>query len=136
MQRDLNRSVWNGSVHLSLADAGDSRFAKALLREISNMGRKTQDVFEHSIEELHETIVSSVLDDSRFMASLAGELLARSLYERANDCRWWALDSTLVGYLRQAEGCDAAAVCRVASAQWSGRRRRRSGPGWRRPSSA
>ena len=131
VQRDLNRSVWNGSVRLahgsaglahgssglSLADAGDSRFAKALLREISNMGRKTQDVFEHSIEELHETIVSSVLHDSRFMASLAGELLARNLYERANDCRWWALDATLIGRLSQAQGddksCDDAAANRV-----------------------
>ena len=124
VQRDLNRSVWNGSVRLahgsaglSLTDAGDSRFAKALLREISNMGRKTKDVFEHSIEELHETIVSSVLHDSRFMASLASELLARNLYERANDCRWWALDATLIGRLSQAQGqdqgCDDAAANRV-----------------------
>ena len=131
VQRDLNRSVWNGSVRLahgssglahessglSLTDAGDSRFAKALLREISHMGRKTKDVFEHSIEELHETIVSSVLHDSRFMASLGSELLARNLYERANDCRWWALDATLVGRLSQTESpdesCDATAANRV-----------------------
>ncbi len=71
VQRDLNRSVWNGSVRLSFADGGNGTFAKALLREISNMGRKTKEVFEHSIEELHETIVSSVLQDSQFMASLA-----------------------------------------------------------------
>ena len=113
VQRDLNRSVWNGSVRLSLADAGNGAFAKALLREISNMGRKTKDVFEHSIEELHETIVSSVLHDSQFMASLASELMARSLYERANDCRWWALDATLIGRLIAAEGCDDEAATRV-----------------------
>jgi chemotaxis signal transduction protein len=113
VQRDLNRSVWNGSVRLSLANSGDSTFAKALLREISNMGRKTQEVFEHSIEELHETVVSSVLHDSQFMASLASELLARNLYERANDCRWWALDATLVGRLTAAEGCDDEAATGV-----------------------
>ena len=113
VQRDLNRSVWNGSVRLSLADAGNGAFAKALLREISNMGRKTKDVFEHSIEELHETIVSSVLHDSQFMASLASELMARSLYERANDCRWWALDATLIGRLTAAEGCDDEAATHV-----------------------
>ena len=113
VQRDLNRSVWNGSVRLSLADGGNGTFAKALLREISNMGRKTKDVFEHSIEELHQTIVSSVLQDSQFTASLAGELLARSLYERANDCRWWALDATLVGRLAGTEGCDDEAATRV-----------------------
>lgn len=115
VQRDLNRSVWNGSVRLSLADSGNSTFAKALLREISNMGRKTKDVFEHSIEELHETVVSSVLHDSQFMASLASELLARNLYERANDCRWWSLDATLIGCLNGAEGCDDQAATRVLS---------------------
>ena len=113
VQRDLNRSVWNGSVRLSLADGGNGTFAKALLREISNMGRKTKDVFEHSIEELHETIVSSVLHDSQFMASLASELLARSLYERANDCRWWALDAILIGRLAGTEGCDDEAATGV-----------------------
>jgi chemotaxis signal transduction protein len=77
------------------------------------MGRKTKEVFEHSIEELHETVVSSVLHDSQFMASLGGELLARNLYERANDCRWWALDTTLIGRLTNAEGCDDEAVTRV-----------------------
>jgi chemotaxis signal transduction protein len=113
VQRDLNRSVWNGSVRLSLSDSGNGTFAKALLREISNMGRKTQEVFEHSIEELHETVVSSILHDSQFMASLASELLARNLYERANDCRWWALDTTLIGRLTNVEGCDDEAATRV-----------------------
>ncbi len=113
VQRDLNRSVWNGSVRLSLSDSGNSTFAKALLREISNMGRKTKEVFEHSIEELHETVVSAVLHDSQFMASLGSELLARNLYERANDCRWWALDTTLIGRLTNAAGCDDEAVTRV-----------------------
>ena len=113
VQRDLNRSVWNGSVRLSLANHGDSTFAKALLREISSMGRKTKEVFEHSIEELHETVVSSVLHDSQFMASLASELLARNLYERANDCRWWAADPTLGGHLAASSGCDTEAATRV-----------------------
>jgi chemotaxis signal transduction protein len=103
VQRDLNRSVWNGSVRLSLGDGSNGTFAKALLREISNMGRKTKEVFERSIEELHETVVSSVLHDSSFLASLAIELLARNFYERANDCRWWALNATLSGRLAGAE---------------------------------
>jgi chemotaxis signal transduction protein len=105
VQRDLNRSVWNGSVRLSLGNGSNGTFAKALLREISNMGRKTKEVFERSIEELHETVVSSVLHDSRFLASLAIELLARNFYERANDCRWWALNATLGGRLAGADDC-------------------------------
>lgn len=113
IQRDLNRSVWNGSVRLSTGSTANVAFAKALLREISNMGRKTKDVFERSIEELHETIVTSVLQDSEFLASLATELLARNLYERANDCRWWALNGTLCGALTGREGCDAEAAAAV-----------------------
>jgi len=113
IQRDLNRSVWNGSVRLSTGSAQNVAFAKALLREISNMGRKTKDVFERSIGELHETAVSSVLQDSEFMASLTVELFARNLYERANDCRWWALNGTLAGTLAGREGFDAKAASAV-----------------------
>jgi chemotaxis signal transduction protein len=113
VQRDLNRSVWNGSVRLSLGNGSNGTFAKALLREISNMGRKTKEVFERSIEELHETVVSSVVHDSRFLASLAIELLARNFYERANDCRWWALNATLSGRLAGAEGAGDEAATQV-----------------------
>lgn len=113
IQRDLNRSVWNGSVRLSTGSAANVTFAKALLREISNMGRKTKDVFERSIGELHETAVSSVLQDSEFMAALAVDLFARNLYERANDCRWWALNGVLAGTLTGREGCDADAASAV-----------------------
>jgi chemotaxis signal transduction protein len=113
IQRDLNRSVWNGSVRLSTGSASNVTFAKALLREISNMGRKTKDVFERSIGELHETAVSSVLQDSEFMAALSIELFARNLYERANDCRWWALNGVLAGTLTGRDGCDADAATAV-----------------------
>ena len=113
VQSDLNRSVWNGSVRLSVGTGSNGSFAKALLREISNMGRKTKEVFERSIEELHETVVSSVLHDSRFLASLATELLARNFYERANDCRWWALNATLSGRLAGAAGCTDEAATQV-----------------------
>jgi chemotaxis signal transduction protein len=70
-------------------------------------------VFERSIEELHETVVSSVLHDSRFLASLAIELLARNFYERANDCRWWALDATLSGRLAEVDSCTDEAATQV-----------------------
>lgn len=113
IQRDLNRSVWNGSVRLSTGSAANVTFAKALLREISNMGRKTKDVFERSIEELHETVVSSVLHDSEFMAGLAIELFARNLYERANDCRWWALNTTLAAALSGRQNSDPNAAAQV-----------------------
>lgn len=95
IQRELNRTVWNGNVRLATSTDTSSDFTKVLLREIGNAGRRTQDTFEHSISELQETVVSSILDDARLLASLAVDVLDRNLYERANDCRWWALNSAL-----------------------------------------
>lgn len=99
IQRELNRTVWNGNVRLaSSADSG-SDFTKVLLREIGNAGRRTQETFERSIDELQETVVSSILDDAQLLASLAVDVLDRNLYERANDCRWWALNGALSRHL-------------------------------------
>jgi chemotaxis signal transduction protein len=94
IQRDLNRSVWNGNVRQSSAKrALNPSFSKILLWEISNTGSRTKDVFARSIANLHETVVSAILQDSRFLASLAIDIMDRNLYERANDCRWWAVTS-------------------------------------------
>jgi len=94
IQRELNRSVWNGNVRQrSAKQALNASFSKILLGEISNTGARTKEVFERSISNLHETVVSSILQESRFLASLAIDIMDRNLYERANDCRWWALTS-------------------------------------------
>jgi len=102
IQRDLNRSVWNGNVRQGSArQAHNPSFSKILLWEISNTGARTQDVFERSIANLHETVVSTILQESRFLASLAIDIMDRNLYERANDCRWWALTSAFRELLAQ-----------------------------------
>lgn len=98
IQDDLNRSVWNGSVRQvdSANQVGQSNasFAKTLLWEISNTGRKTQAVFEQSIGNLHQTVVAALLQSGESRAALAIDVMDRNLYERANDCRWWALNAT------------------------------------------
>ena len=92
IQRELNRSVWNGNVRQSSdKKAINPAFSKVLLWEISNTGLKTRDVFARSIGNLHETVVSSILEDCQFLASLAIDIMDRNLYERSDDCRWWAL---------------------------------------------
>lgn len=111
IQRELNRSVWNGNVRLAMQAGKEGAFSRSLLREISTTGLRTQEVFEQSISDLHETVLAAMLHDSRFRASLAGEIMDRNLYERANDCRWWALNGTLRDCL--AGTCDAAAATEV-----------------------
>jgi chemotaxis signal transduction protein len=104
IQRDLNRSVWNGNVRQSSAKrALNPSFSKILLWEISNTGSRTKDVFARSIANLHETVVSAILQDCRFLASLAIDIMDRNLYERANDCRWWALTSAFREILARPE---------------------------------
>lgn len=110
IQRELNRSVWNGNVRLGGRQADNASFSKVLLWEVSSTGMKTKEVFEKSIANLHETVVSAILHDSRFLASLAVDIMDRNLYERANDCRWWALDTRLAAYLDGQDGADAAGV--------------------------
>jgi len=114
IQRELNRTVWNGNVRLASSIDTDSDFTKVLLREIANAGRRTQETFEHSISQLQETVVSTILDDAQLLASLAVDVLDRNLYERANDCRWWALNGELSRFLsgQNESGRDVGEVLR------------------------
>ena len=113
IQRGLNRSVWNGNVNQRRErKALTPAFSKVLLWEISSTGFKTQDVFEHSISNLHQTVVSSILQDSRFQAALAIDIMDRNLYERANDCRWWAQAGVFRQFLGT-PGQDRAALLAV-----------------------
>lgn len=104
IQQTLNRSVWNGNVAQGKTAGGNGSFTRMLLREVSHTGQKTKQLFSTSIDDLYRTAVSSILGDSRFLASLAVDILDRNLYERANDCRWWALDPRLADALTPGAG--------------------------------
>lgn len=94
IQADLTRSVWNGNVRQAReAGSANTVFSRALLWEIGRTGARTRDVFTRSIRHLNQTVVSAMLDDCAAQAALAIDIMDRNLYERANDCRWWALTS-------------------------------------------
>ncbi len=95
IQDELERTVWNGNVRES-----DSQ-SKVLLWNISDAGARTKRVFEESIGNLHETVVSGLLGSVEFQANLAVDIMDRNLYERANDCRWWALTTDFRRILSQ-----------------------------------
>ncbi len=95
IQSKLNQSVWNGNIWETRNSASENNnFSKMLLWEISSSGFKTQNVIERTVAELYQTVVSVMLQSSSFFAFLAVDIMDRNLYERANDCRWWALTST------------------------------------------
>ncbi|CAN7552570.1 chemotaxis protein CheW [Bosea sp. LjRoot237] len=99
IQRDLNRSVWNGWIRLSDSTEANVDFSKLLLSEVSNAGGRTQAVFEASIGDLYRTVIAAILAKCQAHAAFAIDVMDRNLYERANDCRWWALDATLAAGL-------------------------------------
>ena len=90
IQTNLNRLVWNGNINKGGDDRRDSTksFSRALLNEISLTGEKTKKIFDLSIANLTKTII---LNNATYIASLMIDIMDRNLYERANDCRWWAL---------------------------------------------
>lgn len=85
IQDNLNRTVWNGNLKQQ------TNIAKKLLQQVSIIGEETKLVFNHSIDTLHDTVLQTILDMVSFQAYLAIDIMDRNLYERANDCRWWAL---------------------------------------------
>ena len=116
IQRELNRSVWNGNLRqkdaahsgtAASAQTSTAAFAKTLLNEISNTGDKTKNLFQSSIANLNKAVVSALLHDNLFHAALATDIMDRNLYERANDCRWWALTATFAELLSAPSPSDA-----------------------------
>lgn len=99
IQGDLNRSVWNGSIRQAGSTAANAAFSKILLWEISSAGRKTQAVCDASIGDLHRTVVAAIMEKCRSRAAFAIDVMDRNLYERANDCRWWALNASFARVL-------------------------------------
>ncbi|MFW2443323.1 chemotaxis protein CheW, partial [Aliarcobacter butzleri] len=86
---NLIRVIWNGNIVQSKLNSTNREFSRALLNEIGITGNKANS----SLDNLNQTIISSILKDCEFLSSLAIDIMDRNLYERANDCRWWALNS-------------------------------------------
>lgn len=90
IQKNLNRAIWNGNIKQGNSENVNKNFSKALMQEIKNTGENTKNIIGSSIANLTKTII---LGDSVFYADLIVDIMDRNLYERANDCRWWALTS-------------------------------------------
>ena len=90
INHSLRRVVWNGKI-MSSGEDRDLLRLKSILHEISQTGDETNAIFRDSIQDLYGTVLSATLQDMQFISRLMIDIMDRSLYERANDCRWWAL---------------------------------------------
>lgn len=108
----IRRVVWNGQV-MTAGQAGELVRLKSVLEQINESGARSNELFMQSIRELFETVLASGLRDSEFVSHLLVDLLDRNLYERANDCRWWALSPVLRGFMVAPDNDGVPAIQRV-----------------------
>jgi chemotaxis signal transduction protein len=90
----IKRVVWNGQV-MTAGQSGELLKLKTVLDQISETGTRSNELFNQSINDLYETVLASRLQDSEFVSHLLVDLLDRNLYERSDDCRWWAVTPEL-----------------------------------------
>lgn len=95
---DLSLVVLNGQITSLRQKAVEFM---PVLEAIKHIGETTANIFSDSVKDLQTTVVSSHMSDVVFMAELAVNIMDRNLYERANDCRWWALTSAFQEGLSQ-----------------------------------
>ncbi|MFN3580731.1 MAG: cache domain-containing protein [Pseudomonas sp.] len=100
---DLSLIVLNGQIVAAKRDAHEFI---PVLSEIRVIGNRTRTVFDNSITSLYATVLESLMNEVRFQAFLAVDIMDRNLYERANDVRWWALTSRFGEILDQPSPTD------------------------------
>ena len=91
---DVHSNV-HSSAHSDARAGQDSGKLNSVLDQITETGQRGDDLFSRSIQELYQTVLSSSMHAAASTAQLLVDMLDRNLYERANDCRWWALTPQL-----------------------------------------
>ena len=97
---DLDLVVLNGRI---AADRKDADEFIPILEEIRQIGRQMQGIFSRSVSQLMSTALTTHYNALSAQAALAIDIMDRNLYERANDCRWWALTETFTQVLSAPE---------------------------------
>ena len=106
INRNLRRVVWNGRL---MAGNGDAVRLKAVLSQVNQAGVRTSERVRLAVGDLHATSLDRACRQAAETARLAADIMDRNLYERANDCRWWALSPALRRALAAPAGPDSSA---------------------------
>jgi hypothetical protein len=101
IEEDLNRVIWNGKLHESSTSAGSA--LGPVFAEIGRTSQQTIAAFDGAILELKNLLLQGRRSELAAHAALAVDIMDRNLYERANDCRWWALSEEFAGLLQTLE---------------------------------
>jgi len=63
-----------------------------VLDYFQEIGTHVRQVFSESIQHIHHIAHQTTEEKVTFSATVSLDVMDRNLYERANDCRWWALN--------------------------------------------
>ncbi|SDF19147.1 hypothetical protein SAMN05192586_102167 [Desulfovibrio legallii] len=95
---DLTLAAQNGQIMAARQSSnareeerGAAQALPPILDAVRQMGGQMEREFHYFTDGLLNTVTASRLRDAAFLASITVEIMDRNLYERANDCRWWAL---------------------------------------------
>lgn len=113
IEEDLNRVIWNGKLTESGAVAGSA--LSPVFAEIGRTSKQTIAVFDDAIGELKHLLMVGRRAELSAHAALAVDIMDRNLYERANDCRWWALSEEFAELLQTLESAHSDAAVQRAS---------------------
>ena len=100
IHRDLRRVVWNGRLMAGQRSGERSRL-NAVLRQVQQAGVRTRARVNQAIHDLSRASLARSCHQAHELARLAADIMDRNLYERANDCRWWALSPVIRRVLAQ-----------------------------------
>lgn len=88
---DLSDVVINGEI---IASKKKAYSLNPILDSIREVSENIHEIIKKSIDYTYSIVIQASLNNAAFRASLCVEIMDRNLYERANDCRWWALNTT------------------------------------------
>jgi chemotaxis signal transduction protein len=110
--RSIERIVWNGKVTGAADDPadGDGNKLNTVLDQITETGARGDAIFSRSIQDLYQTVLTASISEAELTSRLLVDMLDRNLYERANDCRWWALTAQLRQGLAYPSPAQTAAI--------------------------
>jgi hypothetical protein len=85
---DLHLVGLNGKI---AADRESNRVLPAVLASVREVGEHIRNAIHHVVSDLYRQSHRQLQRKAAQMAALGVNIMDRNLYERANDCRWWAL---------------------------------------------
>lgn len=86
-----------------------------VLDSFQDIGAEIRYVFSESIKHIHQIAHETMSEKLLSASTVSLDVMDRNLYERANDCRWWALNKTFKDCLSLKAGDRGSLISEVQS---------------------